>query len=352
MAQRSGRDGARVRNEDDLPQRDRWARLRFAIIAALLAAPPAGELRAALTARAAKPWRHPYTGFEIHFGISMLDRWFYAARSAADPVQALRNQLRRDIGRFPSLSAQAVQALTAQYREHPGWTAQLHHDNLRVRLAAAGVKAPSYPSVRRYLKAQGLTRRRTARRSTEAAIAARNRLEQREVRSYEVEHVLALMHLDFHHGSRQVLTRRGKYVKPLLLGFSSGCAIVYPAQTLQHPYRAGVYALGAALHPLSLQAAPVECGRVGGGGVSHPFGAAGRCGAIDSEPGAQRDSVSLPAGGGHRAALVGLDRASEEAATLDGDAAASRRLRCAHGPEASGTQRREHGDDLYECTHP
>lgn len=41
--------GASMSNEDDLPQRDRWARLRFAIIGPLLAAPPApGELRAAL----------------------------------------------------------------------------------------------------------------------------------------------------------------------------------------------------------------------------------------------------------------------------------------------------------------
>jgi hypothetical protein len=52
-------------------------------------------------------------------------------------VRALRNQVRRDIGRFPSLSAAAVQALTTQYREHPGWTAQLHHDNLRVTLVVA-----------------------------------------------------------------------------------------------------------------------------------------------------------------------------------------------------------------------
>ena len=211
---------ATVTNEDDLPQRDRWARLRFAIIGPLLAAPPAaGELRAALGALAAKSWRHPYTGLEIRFGVSTLERWFYAARKAADPVQALRNQIRRDIGRFPSLSAEAVQALTAQYREHPGWTAQLHHDNLRVTLAGAGVKCPSYPSVRRYLKAQGLLRRRPPRRGTDSAIAARDRLEQREVRSYEVEHVLQLMHLDFHHGSRKVLTRRGEYVKPFLVAF-------------------------------------------------------------------------------------------------------------------------------------
>ena len=212
--------GETMTNDDDLPPRDRWARLRFAIIGPLLAAPPPpGELRAALGALAAKAWRHPFTGDEVRFGVSTLERWFYAARNATDPVQALRNQVRRDIGRFPSLSTEAVQTLTAQYREHPGWTAQLHHDNLRVTLDAAGVKCPSYPSVRRYLKAQGLMRRRTPRRSTEEAIAARDRLEQREVRSYEVEHVLQLMHLDFHHGSRKVLTRRGEYVKPLLVGF-------------------------------------------------------------------------------------------------------------------------------------
>ncbi len=207
-------------NENDLPQRDRWARLRFAIIGPLLAAPPApGELRAAFDALAAKVWRHPFTGLELRFGVSTLERWFYAAKNAADPVVALRNQVRRDIGRFPSLSTAAVQALTAQYREHSGWTAQLHYDNLHVTLKAAGVRCPSYASVRRYLKAHGLVRRRAPRRNTAAAIAACDRLEQREVRSYEVEHVLQLVHLDFHHGSRKVLNRRGEYIKPLLVAF-------------------------------------------------------------------------------------------------------------------------------------
>jgi transposase InsO family protein len=209
-----------VTNENDLPQRDRWARLRFAIIGPLLASPPpTGELRAALDALAAKAWRHPFTGLEIRFGVSTLERWFYAAKNAADPVLALRNQVRRDIGRFPSLSAEAVKALTAQYHNHPGWTAQLHYDNLHVTLAAADIKCPSYASVRRYLKAHGLVRRRAPRRGSAAAIAARDRLEHREVRSYEVEHVLQLMHLDFHHGSRKVLNRRGEYLKPLLVAF-------------------------------------------------------------------------------------------------------------------------------------
>jgi transposase InsO family protein len=209
-------------SEHDLPHRDRWARLRFAIIGPLLAAPPGeGELYAALAALSAKTYRHPFTGLEIRFGCSTLERWYYAAKRAEDPVRALRDQVRRDIGGFPSLSSEAVAALRTQYAAHPGWTAQLHHDNLRVTLSAVdGHSAcPSYASVRRYLHAHGLVRKRPPRRGSEAALAARERLEQREVRSYEVEHVLQLVHLDFHHGSRKVLTPRGQWLKPLLVGF-------------------------------------------------------------------------------------------------------------------------------------
>lgn len=115
-------------SSDELPRRERWARLRFAIIGPLLAAPPDdGDLHEALNALAAKTWRHPFTGVDVRFACSTLERWYYTAKRAEDPVRALRNQVRRDIGRFPSLSATAVQALTTQYREHPGWTAQLHH---------------------------------------------------------------------------------------------------------------------------------------------------------------------------------------------------------------------------------
>ena len=193
--------------------------MRFAIIGPLLTAPPAdGELQAALETLAAKHWRHPFTALPIRFGTSTIQRWYYAARRATDPVTVLRNQVRGDIGRFPSFSPEAVQALTAQYAAHPGWNAQLHHDNLRVELATAGRGAcPSYASVRRYLKAHGLERKRSPRPGSEPAGVAR--LEAREIRSYEVEYVLQLMHLDFHHGSRNVLTRRGDWVTPLLVAF-------------------------------------------------------------------------------------------------------------------------------------
>lgn len=203
---------------ESLPERERWARLRFAIIGPLLAAPPTpGELHGALAELAARTWRHPSTGLDIRFGLSTLERWYYAARRATDPVTVLRKRARSDAGRFPSLTVQTVETLRQQYARHPGWTAQLHHDNLKVILA--GAECPSYPSVRRFLKAHGLVRKRAPRSDSWGARLTQDRLEQREVRSYEVEHVLALMHLDFHHGSRKVLTRRGQWVKPLLVGF-------------------------------------------------------------------------------------------------------------------------------------
>jgi transposase InsO family protein len=208
----------------DPPKRDRWARLRFSIIGPLLAAPPGPrELNGAFAALAAKTWRHPETGLDMRFGASTLERWYYRARRAADPVAALRDRLRANDGCFPSLSTSAIQVLAAQYGEHPGWTAQLHLDNLRVACKASesdGVASPvpSYSTVRRYLCAQGMHRQARPKRATDGAVAARDRLEQLEVRSFEVEHVAALWHLDFHHASRKVLTRTGAWIKPLLLG--------------------------------------------------------------------------------------------------------------------------------------
>ena len=204
---------------NDPSQRDRWARLRFSIIGPLLAAPPAaGELHTALALLCQRVWRHPLSGVDVRFGISTLERWYYAARCAADPVAALANRLRGDIGCFPGVSPTAAQLLGQQYREHPGWTMQLHLDNLRVLLQAVPSSAPSYPTIRRYLLARGMVRQARPQRATAGALAARDRLEHLEVRSFEVDHVSALWHLDFHHGSRRVLIHEGSWAKPYLLG--------------------------------------------------------------------------------------------------------------------------------------
>jgi len=173
----------------------------------------------AFLALAAKTWRHLVSGLDVRFGASTLERWYYRARRAADPVAALKDALRGDEGGFPSLTPVAIAALTLQYREHPGWTAQLHLDNLRVACKDSGSPVASYATVRRYLRAQGMHRQARPQRVTDGAIAARDRLERLEVRSFEVEHVAALWHLDFHHASRRVLTRAGAWIKPMLLGF-------------------------------------------------------------------------------------------------------------------------------------
>ncbi len=95
---------------------------------------------------------------------------------------------------------------------------QLHFDNLRAALKGSDTTIASYPTIRRYLKAQGMFRQAQPKRATAGALAARDRLERLEVRSFEVDHVCALWHLDFHHGSRRVLTRQGDWVTPMLLG--------------------------------------------------------------------------------------------------------------------------------------
>ena len=202
----------------DPSQRDRWARLRFCIIGPLLAAPPeAGDLHSALGLLVAKIWRHPTSGLDVTFGLSTLQRWYYAARQADDPVAALKDRLRGGINRFPSLSQSVIDTLALQYREHPGWTAQLHFDNLCAALKASAVPVASYPTIRRYLKAKGMFRQAQPKRATAGALAARDRLERLEVRSFEVDHVNALWHLDFHHGSRKVLTRQGQWVTPMVM---------------------------------------------------------------------------------------------------------------------------------------
>jgi transposase InsO family protein len=202
---------------------ERWAQLRFSVIGQLLAAPPQkGTLRSALEALAARDWRHPVRGDPVRFGVSTIERWYYRAlRERQDPVGVLRRKRRRDAGRQTAMSEALRQALLAQYAAHKSWSAQLHHDNL---LALAETRrelgpVPSYSTVRRFLAAHGLEKRSPlAARQTAGALAAEARLAGREVRSYEAEYVGGLWHWDFHHGSRKVLTPRGEWQTPVLLG--------------------------------------------------------------------------------------------------------------------------------------
>ena len=143
------------------------------------------------------------------------------ATSSIDPVAVLRRKRRGDAGAQASMTPALRRALLEQYGAHKSWSAQLHHDNL-VALAETRPQlrpVPSYTTLRRFLAASGLTRRRaTTTRQTDGTLAAAARLEAREVRGFEAEYVNGLWHWDCHHGSRKVLTSRGESRTPILFG--------------------------------------------------------------------------------------------------------------------------------------
>jgi putative transposase len=206
---------------DPLPLADRWARLRFGIVGALLVAPPkGGELKAALKALSEKTWIHPQTNEPVRFGYSTIEKWLYAAKKAPDPVRALRERPRGTAGRTKRLTPAAIEALTTLYHANCNWTAKLLADNLRTVMAEQEPQepAPSYPTVRRFLKRRGMHRRKLPKHDTDGMRAARERLETREIRSYELDAVGALFHADFHDGSRKVLTQSGELITPQLFG--------------------------------------------------------------------------------------------------------------------------------------
>ena len=210
-----------AKDEDGRSRHARWAHLRFSIIGPLLAAPPErGDLATEIAQLATKWWKHPITGNPVRFAFSTIERWLHKSRGEhTDPVAALRRQVRKDSGRQRMMSEGQREALGAQYRQHRRWSYQLHADNL-VALCAEHRRlgqAPSYATVRRYMKAHGLLRMKV-KRGTPGAERAQARLDTREVRSYEVEYVSSLWHLDFHNGKRNVLLPDAHREKPVLLG--------------------------------------------------------------------------------------------------------------------------------------
>lgn len=214
-------------SQEEVPMRVRWARLRFSIIGPLLAAPPEpGELATRVRELASKSYVHPTTKLTIRFGTSTIERWYYDAKDNSDPIRALERKVPSHAGTHPGIHAGLAVAIANLYRQHPSWTVQLHYDNLLVvakEVPTLGVM-PSYATVRRYMRDRGLIRLRKPRHrrhdheQTGVDGESTPVFELREKRSFEVTHVHALWHLDFHVGSRKVLTASGEWNTPMLLG--------------------------------------------------------------------------------------------------------------------------------------
>lgn len=211
-----------MRDDASTPARVRWARLRFQIIGQLLGAPPEpGELSTRIAELAARPWRHPTQGGTVRFSAKTIERWFYAARDAPDPIVALERKVPKHAGTFPSISEAVAEELRRLRRDHPGWSFQLVHDNLVAigRENPALGPLPGYASVCRFMKHHGLGKRRKPRRhELEPDFVPRER------RSFQVTHIHALWHYDFHEGSRSVVLPSGERKKPMALGILDDCS--------------------------------------------------------------------------------------------------------------------------------
>ncbi len=199
---------------------DRWARFRFGIVGRLLSAPPRqGCLTRAIKDLSGVTWKHPVTGEDVRFSAVTIERWFYRARNSRNPVEDLRKALRRDSGTHPAIGKKLIERIVRLYEEHRSWSYQLLYENLRAEAVKDDAMGsfPSYSTVRRFMRSRGLIRRKRKRGGDRpGALLAEARLETRETRSYEMEHVNALWHTDFHHGSIPILLPTGEWVRPIL----------------------------------------------------------------------------------------------------------------------------------------
>lgn len=206
-----------------ISSQERWARFRFTVVRPLLSTPPgSGALRRRLKQLSQMPWRHPIQdGVWVRFGLSTIERWYYTAQKTSNPIEALRRTVRKDAGAFRSVSDDLAAAIRTQHREKPHWTYRLHYDNLESLVQRELSLAPlcSYPTLVRFMKAEGLRRSQRTGNDTRPGLArARARLEQREVRSFEVEHVGGLWHLDFDTSRHIGILHNGQWIRPHLLG--------------------------------------------------------------------------------------------------------------------------------------
>jgi putative transposase len=208
-----------INNEETV--HTKWACFRLSVIGSLLTSPPEkGYLSNALKVLAKKQWVHPINSVPVNFSYPTIERWFYKAKKSNNPINTLRTKVRSDVNKTPSISIMIKQLIQQQYKDHPSWSYQLHKDNIGAQIKETPEygNLPSYSTLYRYMSFNNMKKRRVIlHKETPGSIAASDRLESLEVRSFEMDHVNALWHLDFHHGKRKVLDKDGQWKKPLLL---------------------------------------------------------------------------------------------------------------------------------------
>ncbi|MCP4551078.1 MAG: transposase family protein [Bacteroidetes bacterium] len=197
-----------------------WGQFRFSVIGGLLAKPPSkGELQIEIEKLTAKKYRHPTENRWVSFGFSTIERWYYKALEADNPVQALERKVRSDLGKNLAMPPKLLNELHQQYIVYPHWSYKLHSDNLTAlsELKPEFGEAPSYSTVVRRMQERGWDKKKSQKEEqTAGQKKAQLRLEQFEVRGFESEYVNALWHLDFHHG-RRIVDVNGNWHTPVAL---------------------------------------------------------------------------------------------------------------------------------------
>ncbi|MCX6129488.1 MAG: DDE-type integrase/transposase/recombinase [Proteobacteria bacterium] len=194
---------------------------RFGIIGQLLQSPlEKGTLLPALKDLSAKEWVHPIKGQKVRFHWTTLERWYYLARNnKGPPYTKLSRKTRQGAGQQRMIHPALEQAVIELYSKHSSWSVTLLVDELRAlaRKNSQLEPVPSYSTVKRYLQARGMDRRKRVREDRPGHYEAHKRIEGREIRSFEYQHVGALWHLDFHKGKIRVVDRDGQIKAPMAL---------------------------------------------------------------------------------------------------------------------------------------
>jgi len=106
-------------NDPQMPMWQRWANFRFSVIGRLLSCPPQkGQLQNTIDQLAQENYQHPIDfSRQIRIGASSIERWYYKARSAEDPIAVLGRKIRSDAGIRWSISDTLLTALNPHDRK-------------------------------------------------------------------------------------------------------------------------------------------------------------------------------------------------------------------------------------------
>jgi transposase InsO family protein len=205
---------------NNLTPNEKRAKFRFSVIGGLLSRNLSnGDLTKELQEIAKKSWRDPISGEEKKSSIRTYERWYYRAKKAINPIEALQPKVRSDCGKMKAINDEIASEISTQYEANREWSVELHHDNLEAKLKEAqGQTAyvPSYSTLLRYMREQGLARI-GGNLENEAMIKALLGRQKREVVLFEAEYAGELYHTDAHHGKLRITKDDGTIFSPIAM---------------------------------------------------------------------------------------------------------------------------------------